>query len=47
VRWLDHRLTVIVLTNRNDPPPYGLALAIAAAFLPGGHGEYSDRLPAR
>jgi CubicO group peptidase (beta-lactamase class C family) len=36
VRWPAHRLTVIVLTNRNDPPPYGMALAIAEAFLPGG-----------
>jgi len=33
VRWLEHRLTVIVLTNRNDPPPYGMALAIAGVFL--------------
>jgi CubicO group peptidase (beta-lactamase class C family) len=36
VRWPAHRLTVIVLTNRNDPPPHGMALAIAEAFLPGG-----------
>ncbi len=36
VRWLEHRLTVMMLTNRNDPPPYDTALAIAKAFLPGG-----------
>jgi CubicO group peptidase (beta-lactamase class C family) len=35
VRWLERRLTVIVLTNRNDPPPYGTALAVAEMFLPG------------
>jgi CubicO group peptidase (beta-lactamase class C family) len=33
VRWLEHRLSVIVLTNRNDPPPHGMALAIAGEFL--------------
>jgi CubicO group peptidase (beta-lactamase class C family) len=33
VRWLERRLTVIVLTNRNDPSPYGTALAIAELFL--------------
>jgi CubicO group peptidase (beta-lactamase class C family) len=47
VRWLEHRLTVIVLTNRNDPAPYGMALAIAGVFLPGGHGKRLDRLPAQ
>jgi CubicO group peptidase (beta-lactamase class C family) len=36
VRWLEHRLTVIVLTNRNHPPPYGTALNIGEVFLPGG-----------
>jgi CubicO group peptidase (beta-lactamase class C family) len=35
VRRLERRLTVIVLTNRNDPPPYGTALAIAEVFLTG------------
>ncbi len=30
VRYPTRRLTVIVLTNRNDPEPYRLALAIAA-----------------
>jgi CubicO group peptidase (beta-lactamase class C family) len=28
------RLTVIVLTNRDDPPPYSTALAIAKIFMP-------------
>ncbi len=31
VRWPERRLTVIVLTNRNDPEPYALALKIAKA----------------
>jgi CubicO group peptidase (beta-lactamase class C family) len=31
VRYLERRLTVIVLTNRNDPPPYPMALAIGGA----------------
>jgi CubicO group peptidase (beta-lactamase class C family) len=30
VRFPDRRLTVVVLTNRNDPEPYRTALAIAA-----------------
>ncbi len=29
IRWPKERLTVIVLSNRNDPEPYRLALAIA------------------
>ena len=32
VRWPGERLTVIVLSNRNDPEPYPLALRIAALF---------------
>jgi CubicO group peptidase (beta-lactamase class C family)/microsomal dipeptidase-like Zn-dependent dipeptidase len=35
VRYPERKLTVIVLTNRNDPEPYPLALAIARLFLPG------------
>ena len=31
VRYLERRITVIVLTNRNDPPPYPMALAIGSA----------------
>jgi CubicO group peptidase (beta-lactamase class C family) len=34
VRYLERRLTVIVLTNRDDPAPYPTALAIAKIFLP-------------
>ena len=33
VRYLERRLTIIVLTNRDDPEPYPTALAIAAIFL--------------
>jgi CubicO group peptidase (beta-lactamase class C family) len=32
VRYLERRLTVMVLTNRNDPAPYPTALAIADVF---------------
>jgi CubicO group peptidase (beta-lactamase class C family) len=34
VRYLERRLTVLVLTNRNDPVPYATAIAIAREFLP-------------
>ena len=34
VRYLERRLTVIVLTNRNVPGPYGAAIAIAKVFVP-------------
>jgi CubicO group peptidase (beta-lactamase class C family) len=34
VRFPKHRLTVAVLTNRDDPEPYFLALAIAKIYLP-------------
>ncbi|HET6630341.1 MAG TPA: serine hydrolase domain-containing protein [Woeseiaceae bacterium] len=34
VRWPERHLTVIVLTNRNDPEPYPLALKIAKAYQP-------------
>jgi CubicO group peptidase (beta-lactamase class C family) len=33
VRWPERRLTVIVLTNRNGPEPYPLALKIAQTYL--------------
>jgi len=33
VRWPKQRLTVILLSNRNDPEPYRTALAVAAPFL--------------
>ena len=32
VRWPSQRLTVVVLTNRDDPEPYRTALAIGALF---------------
>jgi len=35
VRWPQRHFTVVVLTNRDDPEPYTLALAIARACLPG------------
>jgi CubicO group peptidase (beta-lactamase class C family) len=35
VRFLEQRLTVIVLTSRNDPAPYPTALAIAKVFAHG------------
>ena len=34
VRYPERRFTVIVLTNRDDPEPYGSALAIAKILLP-------------
>jgi CubicO group peptidase (beta-lactamase class C family) len=34
VRWPSRHFTVVVLTNRNEPEPYTLALAIAKACLP-------------
>lgn len=33
VRWPAQRLTVVLLSNRNDPEPYQTALAIGALFL--------------
>jgi CubicO group peptidase (beta-lactamase class C family) len=33
VRWPKQRLTVILLSNRNDPEPYRTALAIAQPYL--------------
>ena len=33
LRWPARRLTVILLSNRNDPEPYATALAIAAPWL--------------
>jgi CubicO group peptidase (beta-lactamase class C family) len=37
VRWPRQRLTVVLLTNRNDPEPYATARAIGRLFL--GSGE--------
>ena len=33
VRWPARRLTVVLLSNRNDPEPYRTALAIGALFM--------------
>ena len=35
LRYPQRKLTVIVLTNRNEPEPYATALAIARLYLPG------------
>ena len=35
VRWPQRHFTVVVLSNRNDPEPYRLALKIADLYLPG------------
>jgi CubicO group peptidase (beta-lactamase class C family) len=35
VRWPDRRTTVVLLTNRNDPEPYALALRIGARVMRG------------
>lgn len=35
VRWPQRRLTVVVLSNRNDPEPYRMALKIGDLYLPG------------
>jgi CubicO group peptidase (beta-lactamase class C family) len=34
IRYPTRRLTVVVLTNRNDPEPYPIALAIAKLYYP-------------
>lgn len=34
VRWPQRRLSIAVLSNRNDPEPYRLALKIAELYLP-------------
>ncbi len=33
VRWPRQRLTVVLLSNRNEDPPYATALAVGALFL--------------
>jgi CubicO group peptidase (beta-lactamase class C family) len=39
VRYLERRLTILLLTNRNEPVPYGTAIAIAKEFLPAADAE--------
>ena len=34
VRWPQRHMTVVVLTNRDDPEPYQTALAIGRLYLP-------------
>ncbi|MBV8574838.1 MAG: beta-lactamase family protein [Acetobacteraceae bacterium] len=41
VRWPRRRCSVILLTNRDDPPPYGYALAIAKLLFRGEHERAS------
>ena len=33
LRWPERRLTVVLLSNRNDPEPYALARRIADLYL--------------
>jgi CubicO group peptidase (beta-lactamase class C family) len=46
VRFPSHRLTVVVLTNRDDPEPYFLALAIAKLYLPSADAVHAARAAA-
>jgi CubicO group peptidase (beta-lactamase class C family) len=39
VRWPAQRMTVVVLSNRDEPEPYGLALRIGARAMRGRAGE--------
>jgi CubicO group peptidase (beta-lactamase class C family) len=43
VRYLEHRFTVVVLTNRDDPAPYPTALSIAKLFLPNADAADAGR----
>lgn len=43
VRYPERRLTVIVLTNRDDPAPYPTALEIAKVFLPAADAVRAGR----
>jgi CubicO group peptidase (beta-lactamase class C family) len=43
VRFPERRITVIVLTNRDDPAPYPTALQIAKVFLPGADAVCAGR----
>jgi CubicO group peptidase (beta-lactamase class C family) len=44
VRFPGHRLTVVVLTNRDDPEPYFLALAIAKIYLPTADSTHAAKV---
>jgi CubicO group peptidase (beta-lactamase class C family) len=43
VRYPTHHLSVVVLTNRDEPEPYFLALAIAKVYLPGADSVHAAR----
>jgi CubicO group peptidase (beta-lactamase class C family) len=43
VRYPKQRLTVVVLTNRDEPDPYFLALAIAKIYLPTADAVHAAR----
>jgi CubicO group peptidase (beta-lactamase class C family) len=45
VRWPQQRMTVVVLSNRNAPEPYGLALRIGARALRGRSGVARPHAP--
>ncbi|WP_449423113.1 serine hydrolase [Rhodanobacter lindaniclasticus] len=40
VRWPKQHLTVVVLSNRNDPTPYDLAVSIGRLFMTGAQDEH-------
>src|SRR3546814_4799461 len=42
VRWPQKHFTVIVLTNRNDPEPYRLAMEVAGLYLPRSEEHTSE-----
>ncbi len=44
VRFPAHRLSVVVLTNRDEPEPYFLALAIAKVYLPTADAVHAARV---
>ncbi len=46
VRWPKQRLTVVLLSNRNDPTPYQTALEIGALFLHDGANEHAGHAQA-
>jgi CubicO group peptidase (beta-lactamase class C family) len=45
VRWPKRRLTVVLLSDRNDPEPYRTALAIGALFIPGAQSRETATQP--
>ena len=43
VRWPKQHLTVVVLSNRNDPTPYDLAASIGRLFMEGTQQQAESR----